>query len=117
MSALTTLGQAAALNGVTFLITHIGLHSGPLSTDEIVGAGYTRASISWTVPDVNTTLNGSLVQFGPAGVQWGNITHIGGYTADSGGDLIWMCPLDQSYFVHNGDSIIFAGGTIKMVID
>jgi hypothetical protein len=83
---------------------------------EPVGNGYARESVAFAAATspAGTTENQNPVSFTAAGGNWGTLTHIGIYTAATGGNLLWHGPLQVERIVNDGDTLTFAIGNISI---
>lgn len=86
---------------------------------EVSGSGYARqaATFDAAASPGGTTQNSGAVTFTASGGSWGTITHIGIFSASTGGNLLWHGPLSASKTVGDGDSLTFAIGDIDLSID
>lgn len=89
-------------------------------------AGYHRVKGTWDEPTDFTVLDeddlpitvgtkiqlGSDTQFGPAGEEWGQITHYGVYDQLGGGNLLIEGPISVPKNVLNGDYYLFRTGDL-----
>lgn len=69
---------------------------------EITGGSYARTSVTFTVSG-DTASNSAAVEFPAATADWGTITHIGVYDADTSGNLIFHSALTAAKAITNGD--------------
>lgn len=85
---------------------------------EVSGNGYSRQSVTFaaaTSPG-GTTDNTGAVSFTASGGSWGTITHMGIFTASTGGNLLWHGALTASKTVGDGDTLEFAIGNIDLTL-
>lgn len=85
---------------------------------EVSGSGYARQSVAFaaaTSPG-GTTNNSAAVSFTANGGNWGTITHIGIFTAATGGNLLWHGALSASRTINDGDTLSFAIGAITITL-
>ena len=96
------------------------------SFTEPAGGAYARAAVTnnatnfpaaTTVSGVGTKKNGTAVTFPTATANWGTITHLGLFTASSGGTPAYTQALDASTPVNNGDTASFAANAISLTAD
>lgn len=116
---LATAGESAALTAITtgrFISLHTGL---PTGGNEVTGGSYARQSGTFTQSGNNpmTAANSTVIEFPVASANWGNITHVGVYSAATGGDLIAYEALDVAKVVGVGDVLRFAVGQLKVTAD
>jgi hypothetical protein len=85
---------------------------------EVSTGGYTRQSVTFdaaTSPG-GTTSNSGVVSFTASGANYGTVTHIGIFTASTGGSLLWHGALTASKTVNDGDTLEFSIGNIDLTI-
>ena len=87
------------------------------SGNEVSGNGYVRKTAAWTVSN-NLATNSSVIEY-PActGSAWGTVTHVGVFTAASGGDMIVHSALTASKAVSVGDVLRVNAGEIDITLD
>ncbi len=85
---------------------------------EVSGNGYIRKAVAFDAASTpgGTTSNTGAVSFTASGGSWGTITHIGIFTAETGGNLLWHGGLTASKTVGDGDTIEFAIGNIDLTV-
>jgi hypothetical protein len=116
MSYFTQYSLDLLLPASESLIQFVGLLKGTTSALEVSGGSYSRKGITFGTASNNTTGNSSLIDFGTATADWGQILCLGGFDAVSAGNLTWICALDTSYFVKNGDRLTFPINSIRLTI-
>lgn len=84
---------------------------------ELSGNGYARQTIAFSVTSDGTTSNTDPVSFTAAGGNFGTVTHIGIFTDEVGGDLLWHGALAASKTVEDGDTLTFNTGAVDISID
>lgn len=111
-------GETRALNGL-LTGTFLSLHSAqPTSGNEVTGGAYARQAFAYTItgsgegPSVAS--NTAIVQFPTATADWGTITHVGVWTAASGGTLVAWQPLTASRAVQIDDVFRFLAGKMQV---
>lgn len=85
---------------------------------EVSTGGYARQSVTFdaaTSPG-GTTSNTGAVSFTASGANYGTVTHIGIFTAATGGNLLWHGALTASKTVNDGDTLEFSIGNIDLTI-
>jgi hypothetical protein len=85
---------------------------------EVSTGGYTRQSVTFdaaTSPG-GTTSNTGAVSFTASGANYGTVTHIGIFTASTGGNLLWHGAMTASKTVNDGDTLEFSIGNIDLTI-
>ena len=81
------------------------------------GTAYARQSVSFSVSG-NLATNSAAVEFPTAtGSGFGTVTHIGVYTASSGGDLIAYSALSASKAIAAGDVFRIPTGDLDITLD
>jgi hypothetical protein len=85
---------------------------------EVSGNGYARQSVTFSAAATpgGTTDNNAAVTFTAAGGSWGTITHIGIFTAVTGGSLLWHGAMTASKTIADGDTLEFAIGNIDLTL-
>ena len=85
---------------------------------EVSGNGYVRKAVAFDAASTpgGTTSNTGAVSFTASGGAWGTITHIGIFTAETSGNLLWHGGLTASKAVGDGDTIEFAIGNIDLTV-
>jgi hypothetical protein len=61
--------------------------------------------------------NGTAITFPAATGSWGTITHIGGFTASTGGTVVWWGALSASKAIDNGDTFSIPIGDLDLTLD
>lgn len=85
---------------------------------EVSGNGYARQSVTFGAASSpgGTTSNTNEVTFTASGGSFGTVTHIGIFTASTGGNLLWHGAMTASKTIADGDSLVFAIGNIDLTI-
>lgn len=85
---------------------------------EVSGNGYSRQAVTFAAGSSpgGTTDNTGSVSFTASGGNWGSITHIGIFDADTSGNLLWHGALTASKTVNDGDTLQFAAGAIDLTL-
>lgn len=84
---------------------------------EVPGSGYARQAVTFDAAAAGATSNSGAVSFTASGGSFGTVTHIGIFSAATGGNLLWHGPLAASKAVADGDSLAFAAGSIDLTLD
>lgn len=88
------------------------------SGTELSGDGYSRQAV--TFDDASspggTTQNSNAPSFTASGGNWGTVSHVAIFDADTAGNMLWYGPLDTSRVVNDGDTISFAIGDIDLTL-
>lgn len=116
---LTEAGENRALNGILTPAVYVALHTAlpSLGGNEIAGGAYARQifgayTITGTKPAVAS--NNALIQFPTATADWGDITHVGIWSAVVGGTLLDEQPLEVAKTVGIDDSFRFLAGKLRI---
>lgn len=80
------------------------------------GTAYARQSATFTVSG-NTASNSAAIEFPTATASYGTVTHVGVYTASSGGDLIAYAALSTSKAIDTGDVMRVPAGDLDVTLD
>lgn len=108
---LATLGESTILNA---LLTgrFLSLHTADptIGGNEVAGGAYARVAYGYVLTGTNPTVAGNPanIEFPAATANWGTVTHVGVYTAATGGTLLAYAPLAVAKGVTTGDVIRFA---------
>jgi hypothetical protein len=81
---------------------------------EVAASGYARQAITFSTPSSRATSNNADLTFGPAGANWGTITHIAIYDASSSGTMRWWQALSVSKAVTTGESFLLPSGDLDV---
>jgi hypothetical protein len=85
------------------------------SGTEVSGTSYARQSVSFTVTG-DTASNSATVTFPAAGSNWGTITHVGIYDADSSGNLWFHGAVTTSKSIDTGDTFQITSGNLDITL-
>jgi len=102
---------------------YVALYDGdPLGEGEDLGTevdvgNYVRQSVSFNEASDKETDNSLDVQFPEADTDWGDVTHIALYDADSDGNILFAGALENSRTVYEGDTLRFNENEIVITID
>lgn len=80
------------------------------------GTAYARQSATFTVSG-NTASNSGAIEFPTATASYGTVTHVGVYTASSGGDLIAYAALSTSKAIDTGDVFRVPVGDLDVTLN
>ena len=80
------------------------------------GTAYSRQSASFTVSG-NTASNSAAIEFPTATASYGTVTHVGVFTASSGGDLVAYAALSTSKAIDTGDVFRVPSGDLDITLD
>jgi len=87
------------------------------SGTEVSGNGYARQTAAWTVSGNLATNSGAIEYPACTTNAWGTVTHVGVFTAASGGDLIVHSALTASKTVAVSDVLRVNAGEIDITLD
>jgi hypothetical protein len=99
---------------------YIGLHTADVTDagtgTEVTGNGYSRTAVTFTVTG-DTATNSATVTFPTAsGGSWGTVSHIGIWSASSGGTLYYHGALTASKTVADGDTFTIQSGALTITL-
>ena len=77
---------------------------------------YARQSATFTVSG-NTASNSGAIEFPTATASYGTVSHVGIYTASTGGDLIAYAALSTSKAIDTGDVFRVPDGDLDVTLD
>jgi len=80
------------------------------------GTAYARQSATFTVSG-NTASNSGAIEFPTATASYGTVSHVGIYTASTGGDLIAYAALSTSKAIDTGDVFRVPDGDLDVTLD
>lgn len=88
--------------------TWVGLHfDNPLNTDpyatEIIGGGYTRQKVSFYAPSNRGMFSATPVVF--TGLPSVTVTHVGGWSGQYDGNLLYAIEMPKKMFVNEGGTL------------
>lgn len=83
---------------------------------EIVGNGYTRKAVTFSVTG-DTATNTAAVEFDAATAAWGTVSHVGVFDASTAGNLIAHSALTTSKSVSTGDILRVPAGDLDITLD
>jgi len=87
------------------------------ATSEVSGGGYSRKTISFSDGSNRGTSNTNTVNF-TATANWGTISHIGLYDAQTNGNLLWQGPVaGGGKLIENGDTLVIQTGAITITVN
>lgn len=86
------------------------------SGTEVSGGGYARQSVTFTTSG-DTASNSAAVEFPTATAGYGTVSHVGVYTASSGGTLIAHAALSSSKSIETGDVFRIPSGDLDITLD
>lgn len=85
------------------------------SGTETTWIGYERMALVFDAPSNGYTQNTDPVTFPPSDGTY-NITHIGIYNAQTGGNLMYHTPLNSTKTLYDTDTITFNSGSIQITV-
>jgi len=80
------------------------------------GTAYARQSAAFTVSG-NTASNSAAIEFPTATASYGTVSHVGVFTASSGGDLVAYAALSTSKAIDTGDVFRVPSGDLDITLD
>lgn len=85
---------------------------------EVSGSGYSRQAIAFAAAASpgGTTENTGAVSFTASGGSWGTVTHVGIFTASTGGNLLWHGAMTAPRTVNDTDTLTFAAGAVALTL-
>lgn len=95
--------------------------SSPTDADsgtELTGkAAYARQEATFGSAAAGATSNEADIEFGPAGEDWGTVTHIGIRDAETGGNLLVWAALTTPKPIGIGDVFSILAGSLDVALD
>lgn len=127
MSAASNFAETLAL---TFLLTpntatrptawYVGLFtSDPTDANtgtEVTGTNYIREEVSFTVTG-DTASNSATITFAAAGSNFGTVTHIGIFDAETAGNLLFHGSVQTPKSIDQGDTFQITQGNLDITLD
>ncbi len=86
------------------------------SGTEVSGGGYARQSATFTVTN-DTASNSAAIEFPTATANYGTVSHVGVYTASTGGTLIAHAALSSAKSIETGDVFRVPAGDLDITLD
>lgn len=85
---------------------------------EVAGNGYSRQAATFAAASSpgGTTNNTGALSYTASGGDWGTVTHLGIFTAATGGNLLWYGSLSAPRIVNDGDTLSFAVGAVALTL-
>ena len=83
---------------------------------EVSGGAYARQSVTFTVSG-DTASNSGAIEFPTATASYGTVSHVGIYTALTGGTLIAHAALTTSKAIDTGDVFRVPDGDLDVTLD
>lgn len=112
-------GEVRALNAL-LATTFVSLHTSvPTGGGEVSGGAYARQAYTYSLTGGNPTVaaNTAMIQFPTATADWGVLTHVGIYSASTGGTLLAWGALDSAKQITIDDVFRFLTGNLKVQCD
>ena len=114
--ALGTASYTAPSNVYVGLFTSDPTDEG--TGTEVSGNGYARQEATFSAAASGSASTDATITFDPAnGGNWGTITHIGIYDADSAGNLLWHGSVTASKVIEDGDTFQISTGSLTISLD
>lgn len=117
MAGLSDSGKNARLSGFTSVAAYVSLHTadpGATGTNEVTGGApaYARKAVTWAAPASGSVSSNVQVVFDVPGST--TISHLGFWSASSGGTFYGSRALDSSQtFASQGTYTIASGGIVE----
>jgi len=87
-------------------------------TNEVSGNGYSRQNITFSNGSNRGTSNTNTVNFTATGGNFGTITHIGLFDAQTNGNLLWQGPIvGGGKLIENGDTLVIQTGSVTITVN
>tara|TARA_R110002153_G_scaffold270596_4_gene437099 strand:- start:3500 stop:3883 length:384 start_codon:yes stop_codon:yes gene_type:complete len=83
---------------------------------EVTGGSYARTAATFTVTG-DTASNSGAVEFPAATAGWGTVSHIGVFTASSGGTMLVHAVLTTAKAIATGDVFRIPTGDLDITLD
>jgi len=83
---------------------------------EVTGGSYARTAATFTVTG-DTASNSGAVEFPAATADWGTVSHIGVFTASSGGTMLVHAVLTTAKTIATGDVFRIPTGDLDITLD
>ena len=83
---------------------------------EVTGGSYARTAATFTVTG-DTASNSGAVEFPAATADWGTVSHIGVFTASSGGTMLVHAVLTTAKVIATGDVFRIPTGDLDITLD
>lgn len=80
------------------------------------GTAYARQTVAFTTSG-NTTSNTSAVEYATATANFGTVTHVGVWDAETGGNLLAYAALTSSKTIETGDVFRVPAGDLDISLD
>lgn len=84
---------------------------------EVSGGSYARQVASFSAAADGQTSNSADITFPIATADWGTITHIALFDADTGGNMLYYGALSVSKTIQTGDQFIIKVGNLTISLD
>ena len=110
---LNTLRNVA----VSYAQIYVSLHTadpGNTGANEVTGGSYARQLVTFNAPANSSMSNSADLVF--SDMPEVTVTHVGLWTAASGGTFLWGGPLTTSRTLQAGDALVIAAGNLTLSI-
>lgn len=87
------------------------------SGTEVSGGGYVRQLAGLSAAAGGASSNAADITFPIATGDWGTITHVALYDAESGGNMLMHSILDVEKIVNDGDTFKFNAGDLDVTVE
>ncbi|WP_099866072.1 phage tail fiber protein [Pararhizobium haloflavum] len=105
-----TLGKAAFAMPATVYLALFTSDPGEVGSaaGEVTEGGYARQAITGAMSAADatsgTSTNTAAISFGPATEDWGMISHVGVFDAETGGNMLLYGEMPAAKLINSGDS-------------
>lgn len=125
MSALSNYLENALLNHVlrntamtspttVYLALFTSNPAEDASGTEVSGGAYARQSVAFDAPSDGVCDNTSGIEFPQATGDWGTVTHVGLFDAETAGNLLWYGALAASKTINTDDQFGMVAGALDV---
>ena len=84
---------------------------------EVNGASYARAVATFAPPVNGVSKNSSDIEYNAATTNWGTVTHVGIYDAETGGNLLYFTELAEAKNIETGDIFKIATDNLTLTLN
>ena len=110
-------GASYTAPGTKYLALFTAIADGEAgSVTELSGNAYARQSVAFTTSG-NTTSNNAAVEFPTATANYGTVTHVGVYDAQTSGNLMAYATLSSSKTIDTGDVFRVPSGDLDITLN
>lgn len=84
---------------------------------EVTGAGYARKAAAFGAASGGATSNSGALTWTASGGNYGTVTHVGLFDAESSGNLLAWAALGTSRTINDGETLTIAIGELDVTLD